>query len=325
MTKKAVHDPTESAGEIVTSRLGEDLSKGFPGGTRGIVTYRPAAALVKDSGSGLAKPAGVIVTAAPSEGPSAPASGGPLDYRVAGALVGASIGSSVFGALGAAVGGWVGFGMTSWFDPNAAARGTRADGSPPRKVFEGKADYLPARSKEPLVEAAVAAVIERVPEIVHARQEALSQETIDLLVDAYLKSAPTAPARHQIEMDNARERARFVEEFPCYTSREVAELAGHEAANASATATRWKKARRIVGLPWKGSDLYPAFQFREGRPRPIVGRLIETLPERLSPWQIVFWLTSSNSWLGGATPLDRLDDEAALIAAATRESEALGG
>jgi hypothetical protein len=178
---------------------------------------------------------------------------------------------------------------------------------------------------DPLVEAAISAVVERVPEIVRARQEKLSQENIDLLVDAYLKSAPTAPARHQIEMDNARERARFVEEFPCYSSREVAELAGHEAANASATATRWKKARRIVGLPWKGSDLYPAFQFREGRPRPIIGRLLETLPERMSPWQIAFWLTSSNGWLGGATPLERLDDEADLIEAAAHESEALGG
>lgn len=190
---------------------------------------------------------------------------------------------------------------------------------------EGGSGRTISSSGDPLVEAAVAAIVERIPEIVHARQEALSQENIDLLVDAYLKSAPTAPARHQIEMDNARERARFVEEFPCYTSREVAELAGHEAANASATATRWKKARRIVGLPWKGSDLYPAFQFHEGRPRPIVGKVIESLPERMSPWQIAFWLTSSNSWLGGATPLEKLDDEAALRAAAERESEALGG
>jgi hypothetical protein len=126
-------------------------------------------------------------------------------------------------------------------------------------------------------------------------------------------------------MDNARERVRFVEEFPCYTSREVAELAGHEAVNASATATRWKKARRIVGLPWKGSDLYPAFQFSEGRPLPAIAQVIEALPDRMSAWQVAFWLTSSNGWLGGATPLERLDDETAVLAAAAHESEALGG
>jgi hypothetical protein len=102
-------------------------------------------------------------------------------------------------------------------------------------------------------------------------------------------------------------------------------MAGHEAANASATATRWKKARRIIGLPWKGSDLYPAFQFKEGRPRPVIGRLIDALPGRMSPWQIAFWLTSSNGWLGGATPLERIEDESDLLAAAAREGDALGG
>jgi len=193
------------------------------------------------------------------------------------------------------------------------------------RVAESPVEYVAVPGHDPVINAAVAAVLERVPEVVHARQEALSQANIDLLVDAYLKSAPASAARYEIEMDNARERARFVEEFPCYTSREVAELAGHGAANVSATATRWKKARRIVGLPWKGSDLYPAFQFREGRPRPIIGRLIEKLPRQMSAWQIAFWLTSSNGWLGGATPLERLDDEAALLAAAERESEALGG
>jgi hypothetical protein len=202
----------------------------------------------------------------------------------------------------------------------------KKEGSRARKASETSAfSYIALSSENPLVQAAVMDLAERVPEIVHARQEKLSQDNIDQLVDAYLKGAPTAPARHEIEMDNARERARFVEEFPCYTSRDLAELAGHEAANASATATRWKKARRIFGLPWKGSDLYPAFQFSEGRPRPVIERIIEVLPERFSPWQIAFWLTSSNSWLGGSTPFERLEDEAALLAAAARESEALGG
>jgi hypothetical protein len=45
----------------------------------------------------------------------------------------------------------------------------------------------------------------------------------------------------------------------------------------------------------------------------------------MTAWQTAFWLTASNSWLGGAAPLDRLDDEAAVVAAAERESEALGG
>lgn len=205
----------------------------------------------------------------------------------------------------------------------AAAVTAHVAGSTQGREASGRSAAL--KALDPLIEEALAAVVQRVPEVVHARQEKLSQDVIDLLVDAYLKGAPTAPARHEIEMDNARERARFVEEFPCYTSREIAEYAGHGAANASATATRWKRAGRIFGLPWKGSDLYPAFQFSEGRPRPVIARIIAALPERMSGWQTAFWLTSTNGWLGGATPLERIGDESALIEAADRESEALGG
>jgi hypothetical protein len=238
----------------------------------------------------------------------------PAPARSAGIAAGAALASGTIAAASIAL-----------VRGRAAAKDAGKIVAGPARIASRDTKPKARKAADSLIEASLAAVIERVPEIVHARQEKLSQENIDLLVDAYLKSPPTAPARHAIEMDNARERARFVEEFPCYTSREVADLAGHEAANASATATRWKKARRIVGLPWKGSDLYPAFQFREGRPRPIVGRLIEQLPRRMSPWQIAFWLTSTNGWLGGATPLQRLDEEAALLAAAAREGEAPGG
>jgi hypothetical protein len=178
---------------------------------------------------------------------------------------------------------------------------------------------------DPLVEQTLIDVIERVPEVLHARRERMSQDNIDRLVDTFLKVEPTASARAEIELDNARERARFREEVDCFTSRQVAELAGHAASNASATATRWKSARRIVGLPWKDGDLYPAFQFQDGQPRPVIGRALAALPAAMTPWQIAFWFTSSNSWLDGATPEERLDDADAVVTAAKRENEKLIG
>ncbi len=181
------------------------------------------------------------------------------------------------------------------------------------------------RSDDPLVTQAVADVVGRVTEIVESRREALSQQNIDVLVDAYLKSEPTAQVRHELELDNARERARFIENYAWYTSKEVAQFAGHEASNASATANRWKKAGRIFGLPWKDGDLYPAFQFADGQPRPIIRSLLEIFSSRRTPWQIAFWLTSSNSWLDGAAPVDRLSDEGAVLAAAENEVGAVFG
>lgn len=194
-----------------------------------------------------------------------------------------------------------------------------------RDALGGARNVVAIRSDDPLVTQAIADVVGRVTEIVSARREALSQQNIDLLVDAYLKSEPTAPVRHALELDNARERARFVEDHACFTSKEVAQLAGHKAANASATATRWKKAGRIFSLAWKDGDLYPAFQFADGQPRPVFQRLLAVLAGKRTPWQIAFWLTSSNSWLDGAAPVERLDDEEAVIAAAENEVGAVVG
>jgi hypothetical protein len=132
-------------------------------------------------------------------------------------------------------------------------------------------------------------------------------------------------ARRAIETDNARERARFLSEVACLTSKEVAQNAGHQAANAGVTGSRWEQQGRIFSVPSRGSELYPAFQFRDGQPHPAVAKILRELPKQMSPWQIAFWFTSSNSWLRGVAPADRLDDEDAVVKAAHRESEPIVG
>ena len=178
---------------------------------------------------------------------------------------------------------------------------------------------------DPLLERTVRHTLERLPEIVRARRRELTESNIDRLVELYLTDDPIAEARTAIEADNARERARFLTDVACLTSRQIAEHAGHQATNTSMTASRWKQQGRVFSVPWKGNELFPAFQFRDGQPHPNVAKVLRELPERLSPWQVAFWFTSSNGWLRGATPADRLDDEAALVAAAQRESEPIVG
>jgi len=185
--------------------------------------------------------------------------------------------------------------------------------------------FVPVLTDDPFVERTIRHAVERMPEIVHARRKELTESNIEALVDLYLADDPIAEARAAIEADNARERARFLSEVLCLTSRQVAEHAGHQAANTSMTASRWKQQRRVFSVPWQGSELYPAFQFRDGQPRPVVAKVLRELPDKLSPWQTAFWFTSSNGWLRGATPAERLDDEDAALAAARRESEPIVG
>jgi len=49
------------------------------------------------------------------------------------------------------------------------------------------------------------------------------------------------------------------------------------------------------------------------------------LGSRRTPWQIAFWLTSTNSWLDGVAPVDWLGEEDAVVAAAENEVGAVIG
>jgi hypothetical protein len=190
---------------------------------------------------------------------------------------------------------------------------------------EGSLAHIVVVPKDDPLGSTVSRVIERVPEIARIRRQELTEKNIDALVELYLADDPVAEARRVIETDNARERARFLSDVACLTSKEVAQNAGHRAANASVTGSRWKQQGRIFSVPSRGSELYPAFQFREGQPHPAVAKILRELPKQMSPWQIAFWFTSSNGWLRGAAPADRLDDEEAVVKAAHRESEPIAG
>lgn len=191
--------------------------------------------------------------------------------------------------------------------------------------FGARTQIMGLPGDDPLLERTLRHTIERVPEIVHARRQELTEGNIDRLVELYLTDDPIAEARTALEADNARERARLLTEVTCLNSRQVAEFAGHQATNTSMTASRWKQQRRVFSIPWNGNELYPAFQFRDGQPHPHVANVLRELPTRLSPWQVAFWFTSSNGWLRGAAPADRLDDESAVVAAARRENESIVG
>ena len=190
---------------------------------------------------------------------------------------------------------------------------------------EGSQAHIVVVPKDDPLGSTVSRLVERVPEIARIRRQQLTEKNIDALVELYLADDPASEARRAIETDNARERARFLSEVACLTSKEIAQNAGHQAANASVTGSRWKQQGRIFSVPSRGSELYPAFQFREGQPHPTVAKILRELPKQMSAWQIAFWFTSSNGWLRGAAPADRLDDEEAVVKAAHRESEPIVG
>lgn len=121
-------------------------------------------------------------------------------------------------------------------------------------------------------------------------------------------------AKSKILAANARARARFAEEIPCFTSADLSGPAG-----------QWKAERKAFSVQLGGRELFPAFQFRGGKPDPAVARVLEALPPGMSQWQVAFWFVSSNPWLDGGVPSENLGKADLLVKAAHRLGEEAAG
>lgn len=123
--------------------------------------------------------------------------------------------------------------------------------------------------------------------------------------DAIVADPATGAGERRLEQENAALRTRFLADVPCLTAMDLHRMGGHRV--------------QAFSVPARGRELYPAFQFADGRPRPIIAEILETLPNGMTPWQVAFWFVAGNGWLGGASPAESLDDRKAVLAAAARE------
>lgn len=128
------------------------------------------------------------------------------------------------------------------------------------------------------------------------------------------------PASVAQALRNADLRTAFLAEVGALRSGEVAQLAGSKARNSSALAGRWRSERRIFAVPWGGELLYPAFQFSDGEPRPLIARVLRSFGGRPSDWEVALWFVTPSAHLPRNTrPLEQLGDPDALAAAAHAE------
>ncbi len=109
---------------------------------------------------------------------------------------------------------------------------------------------------------------------------------------------------------NASLRAEFLRTCELLHAEQVHALYGSSAKNRAALAARWRSDRKIFAIEHQGRLLYPAFQFDEvGRPKAVIGKVLDALGRRTGPWQTAIWFTTPNSWLDRRKPVDLLERE----------------
>ena len=118
----------------------------------------------------------------------------------------------------------------------------------------------------------------------------------------------------RIERKNAEMRATYLQTTELYTAEDI-----------QGPSTEWKREGRVFAIQDGEKDLFPAFQFADGQPLPIIKKILKALPEDMSPWETAFWFESGNGWLSGEVPQECLKNENKVIDAAEQLAKPMIG
>jgi hypothetical protein len=134
---------------------------------------------------------------------------------------------------------------------------------------------------------------------------------------------PTEDWRARQEIALARLRETFLEEWTSVSAPELNRITCSMARNGYQRPSEWERQGRIFSVPGARGRLFPLFQIKDNRPRPLVQDVLAILKPTLNGWQIAFWWTTANSWLpGGVRPIDLIDDDPQAVIEAARHEVA---
>lgn len=134
----------------------------------------------------------------------------------------------------------------------------------------------------------------------------------DEVVGALLRSLAPPPSDAEMKMAArvAQARAGMLREFGYLTRDQLA--AASSAKVPTAMVDNWRKRGKVFSVPLpdagpRTAEVYLGFQFQEGRPLPVIGRVIAAFEGRRSGWSLAHWFVGGNGMLeGGARPVDLL-------------------
>ena len=201
--------------------------------------------------------------------------------------------------------------LPAWLHDKISATFSSTDSASGTWFLVGNA---PTEGLSQLIERAV----DMIPAIAAKRNAKLTDANIEKMLDVLLSDTPRPPVEMELDIDNAKLRAEYLQETPYLTGAQVNAASGLKSQNRSEPASRWKREGRLFAVRRSGIDLYPAFQFEDGMPRPVIKKILAALPKSMTGWQIAMWFASDNGWLAGGKPQARLSDPDAVIDAALK-------
>jgi len=112
------------------------------------------------------------------------------------------------------------------------------------------------------------------------------------------------PSAQVVGDDTVQWRHQFMATVKCWTSATVADQSTSTATNKSAISSRWLREGKIFSVSYKGQRWFPNFQFQNGSPVPVMAKVIEMFPVHMRDWNLAFFFSTPNPYIGGRKPLE---------------------
>lgn len=182
-------------------------------------------------------------------------------------------------------------------------------------------DYQEDRSKENAKEP------ENEP--LEARKEVRSplevaESTTDLRrqqdIESYMKTIMKQPRVSEFEMDLAFRNAKLRVEYLARHDFIPSNPNKRDSMITKENLLRWRYQGKIFPVNSGDRTLFPAFQFEDNKPKPIIEEVLSELPREMHFWQVAIWFDSSNGWLNWEFPQNCLDRWEDLLKAARQEA-----
>jgi len=149
----------------------------------------------------------------------------------------------------------------------------------------------------------VARAVTQLAQAVNNGQRVATERLVEALLPAL--DVPK-PALLESARKQAMQRTRILRDFGGVTANDIAAMAGSSAGNRSQLAYRWRKERRVFGVPHRGVTYYLSFQFDDdGQPLPVIAEVLRAIGTR-DPWDVAAWFVLPCGLLDQRPPVELL-------------------
>lgn len=155
-------------------------------------------------------------------------------------------------------------------------------------------------------------------QLFHDRQ--VQRQRIDQLVKLFVREPIMSDVETDYILGNVKSRLKYLKNTEFVTINDSLLGTTPPKGFPLERLLKWEEDKKIFAVWVDQNKFFPAFQFAKTKPKPIIERVIQLLPDYMHGWLIGYWFSGGNGWLNGVAPKELLQQEEKVLHAAKQVS-----